>query len=85
MSTKEKLINKLFQRKLPRDFSKHELDTLMSKCGCKKGPGGRGSGIRYVHEGTGAVLAFDEPHPEENLYPYQIKDTREFLHRIGEH
>ena len=45
MPTKDKLIRKLFQKKIPRDFSKEELDTLLSQCDCTKGSGGRGSGI----------------------------------------
>ena len=84
MPTKEKLLLKLFQNKLPRNFSKQELDTLMKQCNCLKGQGGRGSGIRYYHEHTGRILAFDEPHPGNELYPYQIKLIREFLKETGE-
>ena len=84
MPTKDKLIRKLFQPKLPRNFSKQELDTLLSQCGCTKGSGGRGSGIRFVHNASGRILAFDEPHPEKDLYPYQVKMVREFLKSIGE-
>lgn len=29
-------------------------------------------------------MAFDEPHPENELYPYQIKLVRQFLREIGE-
>ena len=45
----------------------------------------RGSGIRFYHEATGRILAFDEPHPENELYPYQVKMTRQFLKEIGEY
>lgn len=57
----------------------------MSQCGCLKGQGGRESGIRFFHEATGRILAFDEPHPENELYPYQVKMTRQFLREIGEY
>lgn len=30
-------------------------------------------------------MAFDEPHPENELYPYQIKLVRQFLREIGEY
>ena len=85
MPSKEKLLKKLFQKRLPRSFTKQELNALMSQCGCLKGQGGRGSGIRFFHEATGRILAFDEPHPENELYPYQVKMTRQFLRDIGEY
>ena len=85
MPSKEKLLNKLFQKRLPRNFTKQELNALMSQCGCLKGQGGRGSGIRFFHEATGRILAFDEPQPENELYPYQVKMTRQFLREIGEY
>ena len=85
MPSKEKLLNKLFQKRLPCNFTKQELNALMSQCGCLKGQGGRGSGIRFFHEATGRILAFDEPHPENELYPYQVKMTRQFLREIGEY
>lgn len=84
MPTKEKLLNKLFQKKLPRNFSKNELDLLMKQCNSIKGQGGRGSGVRYYHQPTGRILAFDEPHPGNELYPYQIKLVRQFLAETGE-
>ena len=61
------------------------IGVLMSKCGCQKGNGGRGSGIRFYHENTGRILAFDEPHPESTLYLYQVKLTKKFLVEIGEY
>ena len=85
MPSKDKLLAKLFQKKLPRNFTKQDLNALMSQCGCLKGQGGRGSGIRFYHEATGRILAFDEPHPENELYPYQVKLTRQFLKDIGEY
>ena len=85
MPSKDKLLAKLFQKKLPRNFTKQELNALMSQCGCLKGQGGRGSGIRFYHESTGRILAFDEPHPENELYPYQVKLTRQFLKDIREY
>ena len=83
MPVKEKLMRKLFQEKLPRSFTKQDLSSLLSTCGCIKKQGGRGSGIRFFHEESGRILAFDEPHPGNNLYPYQIKMVRRFLIEIG--
>ncbi|MDO5448766.1 MAG: type II toxin-antitoxin system HicA family toxin [Clostridia bacterium] len=79
MGKKEKLLAKLFSNKLPRDFTKQELDTLMQLCNCEKQYGGRGSSVAYGHTPTGRVLQFDAPHPGNELYPYQVKMVKNFL------
>ena len=84
MPKKKDLLNKLCRKPIPKNFTKRELDVLMGKCGCEKYPGGRGSGIRYVHKETMRVLQFDEPHPGKDLYGYQIRNTIQFLKEIGE-
>lgn len=84
MPKKEDLLEKLCRKPIPKNFTKRELDVLMRKCGCEKFSGGRGSGIGYVHGNTNRILQFDEPHPGNELYGYQIKKTIQFLHDIGE-
>lgn len=70
-------------RRKPRDYTVQELDTLMNKCGCIKGRGGRGSSLLYFHKESGRKLIFDGPHPGNELYPYQIKKVLAFLEDIG--
>lgn len=84
MPKKEDLIEKLCRKPMPKNFTKRDLDMLMKKCNCEKFPGGRGSGIGYVHSKTQRVLQFDEPHPGNELYSYQIKKTIKFLKDIWE-
>ena len=84
MPKKRDLIEKLCRKPIPRNFSNRELDILMGKCDCKKFQGGRGSGIGFVHSETKRILQFDEPHPGNELYDYQIKKTIQFLKDIGE-
>lgn len=84
MSKKEDLLEKLRKKPAPRNFTVRELDTLMSRCGCIKYSGGRGSGIRYVHQETNRVLQFDYPHPGNELYRYQVKMVIEFLEEVEE-
>lgn len=84
MGRKEKLIQKLFSTPFPKNFTKQDLDSLMSKCDCRKYSGGRGSSIAYCHTPTMRVLQFDEPHPGNELKTYQIKAARRFLKDIGE-
>ncbi len=84
MAKKEDLLNKLMSKPIPKNFTKKELDRLMSKCGCEKFMGGRGSSIGYIHLETGRILQFDGPHPGDELYTYQIKMTIKFLKEVGE-
>jgi hypothetical protein len=87
LSGKEKLLAKLLAKPMPKDFTKQQLDSLMTKCGCIKMSGGRGSSIKYIYrinEHMTRKLIFDEPHPGNNLYNYQIEKVIEFLKSIGE-
>lgn len=84
MPKKEKLLNKLLNKPAPNDFTTRELDTLMNKCNCEKYQGGRGSGIAYIHVNTKRVLQFNQPHPGNELYRYQIKKVIEFLKDVDE-
>ena len=87
MSGKAKLLAKLLAKPMPKDFTKQQLDSLMSKCGCVKMSGGRGSSIKYIYrinEHTTRKLIFDESPPGNNLYSYQIEKVIEFLKCIGQ-
>ncbi len=84
MPKKKDLIEKLCRKPSPKNFTVRELDLLMSKCGCEKFSGGRGSGIGYVHTDTKRVLQFDQPHPGNELYRYQVNKTIQFLKNISE-
>ena len=84
MPTKQALVRKLTAKPLPRNFTVNDLDALMGKCGCEKYQGGRGSGIGYRHLPTGRAVQFDAPHPEKELYLYQVKAIIAFLRSIGE-
>lgn len=84
MPKKEKLLEKLMRKQIPKNFTKNELDSLMGQCGCIKEDGGRGSAISYYHLETKRILRFDGPHPGNELYTYQIKKVRTFLKEIGE-
>lgn len=84
MPKKKDLIEKLCRKPYPKNFTTRELEQLMRKCDCEKFPGGRGSGIGFVHNDTKRILQFDQPHPGNELYKYQIEKTIDFLKDIGE-
>ena len=84
MPKKKDLIEKLFRKPYPKNFTTRELDILMNKCNCSKFQGGWGSGIGYVHNLTQRIIQFDGPHPGNELYKYQIQKVRQFIEEIGE-
>ncbi|MBR6307275.1 MAG: type II toxin-antitoxin system HicA family toxin [Lachnospiraceae bacterium] len=84
MPKKDELVRKLLSKPMPTNFTVRELDALMSKCGCTKFEGGRGSGIGYLHNKSKRIIQFDGPHPGHELYRYQIKKVIEFLQELGE-
>lgn len=84
MPKKKDLINKLFRKPSPNNFTVRELDALMGKCNCTKFQGGRGSGIGYFHTLTGKQIQFDGPHPGNELYREQVKRVKIFIEEIGE-
>ena len=84
MPKKEDLLEKLCRKPSPKNFTMRELELLMGKCGCQKFSGGRGSGIGFVHDGTKRILQFDQLHPGNELYWYQVEKTKQFLRSIGE-
>ncbi len=84
MPKKKDLIKKLFRKPYPKNFTTRELDTLMGKCNCVKFQGGRGSGIGYRHIFSGRQVMFDEPHPGNELYRYQIECIKKFIEEIDE-
>lgn len=84
MPKKDKLLMKLTQKRIPKNFTTNELDALMGQCGCTKHSGGRGSAIMYIHTATNKKLIFDGPHPGNELYSYQVRLVRDFLRDIKE-
>lgn len=84
MPKKKDLLAKLCRKPTPKNFTTRELDVLMGKCNCTKFSGGRGSGIGFFHNETKRILQFDQPHPGNELYRYQIEKTIQFLKEIGE-
>ena len=84
MPKKKDLLEKLCRKPIPKNFTTRELVMLMGKCNCTKFSGGRGSGIGFVHDETKRILQFDQPHPGNELYRYQIEKTIQFLKDIGE-
>ena len=79
MSKKDKLIKKLKSK--PKSFTIDEAKSLITSLGAqetKKGKTG-GSRVKFVYNDK--ALFLHEPHPGNELKPYQVDDIIEFLER----
>ena len=83
MSSHEKLLERFLRH--PKDFTWDELKSLLRKYGYIQNNKGKTSGSRISFEKEDSDIHLDlhKPHPKDILKPYQMKDTLEFLKRIG--
>ena len=83
MSKHKKLLERFLT--FPKDFTWDELNRLLRKYGYVQNNKGKTSGSRVEFEKQDSDIALNlhKPHPRNILKPYQIKDTFEFLKRIG--
>jgi len=83
MSKHEKLLLRFLT--FPKDFTWEELKTLLRKYGYEPNNKGKTSGSRVEFENTESNMALNlhKPHPRNILKPYQLKDTVDFLRKIG--
>lgn len=72
MSKKDKLKNKLLSN--PSDFTWNQLKTLMQGYGFTILEG-KGSRVKFYHEGKNLYLAFHKPHPGNVIKQYMVDDT----------
>lgn len=75
-----KTLAALFASPVPRTLTFRDIESLLRAAGCsvKEGPG---SAVDFIFEGKSA--AFHRPHPQKEAKPYQVRDARDFLRRIG--
>jgi hypothetical protein len=56
------------------------IEALLLAIGCEIIEG-RGSRVRFTHNGV--IAAFHRPHPAKEAKPYQVEQARDFLTAIG--
>ena len=67
----------------PRDFTWDEACTLMKQCGYVM-KNRKGSARMWVHVRSRLKVRLHEPHPENTLLPYMVKELIEALKDSGE-
>jgi len=83
MSQHDKLLERFLA--FPKDFTWEELKKLLRRYGYVPNNKGKTSGSRVAFENSESNVALNlhQPHPRNTLKPYQMKDTFEFLVKIG--
>ncbi|WP_236631479.1 type II toxin-antitoxin system HicA family toxin [Endozoicomonas numazuensis] len=68
------------QRSVPKQLEWKAIEALLTAVGAEIIEG-RGSRVRFHKHG--GIGTFHRPHPKKEAKPYQVKDARDFLIRIG--
>jgi hypothetical protein len=71
---------RVFADPVPANIEWAEIESLLIAAGCDVMEGS-GSRVRFVCRDV--VAAFHRPHPAKEAKRYQVRDTREFLLKIG--
>ncbi len=81
MSKKDKLVEKLLKK--PKDFTFNEMKSLLSYFGYGLKQGGKGSGVKFIKEGSNEIINFHKPHPDGILKHYVLEQVIEKLRKDG--
>ena len=81
MAKKDKLIKRIKSK--PRDFTFHEMESLLLSLGFKKSNKGKSSDSRVIFEIDNISIDIHKPHPRKEFLHYQIKDVLDILEKEG--
>ena len=77
MGKKEKLIKRIKSK--PKDFTFDEAESLLLSLGMKKSNKGKTSGSRVEYNLGAIKIRLHKPHPQKELYKYQINNLLDDL------
>jgi hypothetical protein len=75
-----KTLATIFADPVPRSLEWMRIEALFIAAGCRVI---EGAGSRVRFEKGEDVATFHRPHPEKEAKPYQVRDARRFLEKIG--
>ena len=83
MSTKDKLIERF--KKLPKDFTFDEAESLLGYMTYRRSNKGRTSGSRvmFTSDKYKTKILLHKPHPRKELLEYQVKQLIDLLEQEG--
>ena len=78
--THRKTLEAIFQQPVPVSLEWRKIESLFQAVGAELI---EGAGSRVRFELNGVIGTFHRPHPKKEAKPYQVRDAREFLEKVG--
>ena len=75
-----KTLQAVFKDPAPKQLPWKDIESLLVSVGAEIIEG-KGSRVRFHKDNE--IVTFHRPHPKKEAKPYQVKDARDFLTRIG--
>lgn len=75
-----KTLETIFRQPTPSTLEWRRIESLFLAVGAEMIEGA-GSRVRFTLKGV--VGTFHRPHPQKEAKPYQVRDAREFLEKVG--
>ena len=79
-SRQRKTLVAIFSQPTPKSMVWADIESLLLAIGCKVVEGD-GSRVRFIRDDI--VGYFHRPHPKKEALPYQIRDAKIFLTKLG--
>jgi hypothetical protein len=76
----QKTLEAVFQKPVPANLEWRRIESLFQAVGANMI---EGSGSRVRFELNGVIGTFHRPHPQKEAKPYQVRDARLFLEKVG--
>lgn len=79
-SAHKKTLAAVFSNPVPKNLEWSKIEALLVACGCKMYEG-NGSRVSFSRENF--TLDAHRPHPGKEAKPYQVRNVRDFLEKVG--
>ena len=76
----QKTLAAIFAHPMPKTMVWADIEALLLAIGCKVIEGD-GSRVRFIRDDV--IGYFHRPHPKKEAAPYQIRDAKTFLTKLG--
>jgi hypothetical protein len=79
-NTHRKTLEVIFRQPIPANLEWRRIESLFLAIGAKVIEGS-GSRVRFALNGV--VSTLHRPHPQKEAKPYQVRDAKDFLEKVG--
>ncbi len=78
--THQRTLEAIFRKPVPTSLEWRRIESLFTAIGTQII---EGAGSRVRFELNGVIGTFHRPHPQKEAKPYQVRDARLFLEKVG--